>query len=95
MMVAAAALIALSVVPVRYGTYDLRALLVIVLVAVLVAYWVAAVADLLRKGPGEQREWWLASLAVVVLLGPLGAFAYHVASPRFTLDEERLRSTQR
>lgn len=94
MAVSFAALIALTVAPVRYGTYDVRFLLVVVLVAVLTAYWLGAVIELLRQGPGEQRDWWLATLAVVVFLGPLGALAYRVASPRFVRDETQRRSVQ-
>jgi NO-binding membrane sensor protein with MHYT domain len=94
MLVCASALAALTVVPVRYGVYDLRLFLVLVLVAVLTVYWIGAIIDLLRDGPGEQRDWWLATLAVVVFLGPIGAIAYRVASPRFAANEERRRSIQ-
>jgi NO-binding membrane sensor protein with MHYT domain len=94
MLVCALALAATTVVPVRYGKYDLRLLLVLVLVAVLTVYWIGAVIDLLRRGPGGQRDWWLATLAVVVFLGPIGALAYRVAAPRFAPNEERQRSSQ-
>ena len=53
-----------------------------------------AVIDLLRRGPGGEREWWLATLAVVVFLGPIGALAYRVAAPRFAANEDRHRSIQ-
>ena len=51
--------------------------------ALLAWYWVTAVVDLLRTGPGEESAWWAGTLAVVVLLGPIGAFAYRVARPHF------------
>ena len=59
------------------------ALLLIAVFVALVVFWVLTIADMLRRGPGAQREWWLAVLAVVVLLGPIGAIAYRLARPDF------------
>jgi hypothetical protein len=56
-----------------------------------VVFWFVTLVDLLRRGPGVQREWWLASLAVVVLLRPVGALAYRLAAPRFELDSGETR----
>jgi hypothetical protein len=94
MVVAGAGLIAMTVVPVRYGTFDLRLGLVVALAAALFAYWIDALAELLRRGPGAQRDWWLAALAIVVFLGPIGALAYRVASPRFAAHDEHLHRTR-
>ena len=54
--------------------------------ALSIVFWLSTIVDLLRVGPGAQREWWIASLVVVVVLGPLGALAYRVASPSFARD---------
>ena len=59
------------------------ALLLVAAIVSLVVFWVLTIAELLRRGPGPQREWWLAALAVVVLLGPIGAIAYRLARPSF------------
>jgi uncharacterized membrane protein YhaH (DUF805 family) len=64
------------------------ALFLFAAIASLVVFWVLTIAELLRRGPGAQREWWLAALAVVVLLGPIGAIAYRLARPSF--DEQQL-----
>lgn len=57
-----------------------------VLGALSVVFWLSTIVDLLRIGPGPQREWWIGSLVVVVVLGPLGALAYRIASPSFARD---------
>jgi hypothetical protein len=46
-------------------------------------FWFSVIVELLRVGPSAQRDWWVASLVVVVVLGPLGALAYKVAAPAF------------
>jgi len=94
MAVVAAGLIAMTVVPVQYGKYDLRLLIVVGLAAALCVYWIDTLAELLRRGPGAHRDWWLAALAIVAFLGPIGALAYRVASPRFAADDERLHGTR-
>ena len=68
-------------------------LLLLALIATALVFWVTTLAEVLRTGPGTQREWWLASLAVVVVLGPIGALAYKLAAPSFARDNnETLRS---
>ena len=54
-----------------------------------VLYWISTIAELLGIGPRAQRDWWLAALAVVTVLGPLGALAYHLARPAFLVDSDR------
>ena len=61
-------------------------LLLLALIATALVFWVATLAEVLRTGPGTQREWWLASLTVVVVLGPIGALAYKLAAPSFARD---------
>jgi hypothetical protein len=51
---------------------------------ILGVMWLKALVRLLRRGPGSHAAWWAGSLAVVVLLGPLGARAYFLADPAFT-----------
>jgi hypothetical protein len=51
------------------------------LAALSIVFWFSVIVELLRIGPRAQRDWWIASLAVVVVLGPLGALAYKVAAP--------------
>jgi hypothetical protein len=50
---------------------------------ILGVMWLKALIQLLRRGPGSHPAWWAGSLAVVVLLGPLGALAYLLADPAF------------
>ena len=88
------AALAVMLAPVNLGPREHVAFLVAVLVLaavvfVAVGYWIVTIAELLQVGPGDQREWWFAALAVVVLLGPLGAFAYRLAAPSFAPDTER------
>ena len=59
--------------------------------AAVIAFWVLTIAELLRRGPGAQREWWFAALVVVVLLGPLGAVAYRIAQPNFDATKDQTR----
>ncbi len=62
------------------------------MIAPALVFWVATLAEVLRTGPGTQRDWWIASL-VVVVLGPIGALAYKLAAPSFARDNnETLRS---
>ena len=61
-------------------------LLLLAVIATVLVFWVATLVEVLRTGPGTQREWWLASLAVVVVLGPIGALAYKLAAPSFARD---------
>jgi len=88
------AALAVMMAPVNLGPRGHIAFLVAVLVlaavvVVAVGYWIVTIAELLRIGPGTQREWWFAALAVVVLLGPLGALAYHLAAPSLTRTNDR------
>ncbi len=68
-------------------------LLLLVVIATALLFWVVVPAEVLRTGPGTQPEWWIASLVVVVVLGPIGALAYKLAAPSFARDsDETLRS---
>jgi hypothetical protein len=58
------------------------------LAAFAIVFWLSTIVDLLRVGPGAQREWWIASIVVVVILGPLGALAYRIAAPSFARDNQ-------
>ncbi len=61
---------------------------VIVAASVLLAwFWIRAVIDLLRVGPGGRAAWWAGTLAVVVLLGPIGALAFRIADPPLDREE--------
>ncbi len=69
-----------------------RGSLVVVLVALVVAalvFWVFTIAELLSRGPGPDQTWWIAALAVVVVLGPVGALAYQLARPTFHPAHDR------
>jgi hypothetical protein len=55
--------------------------------------WVVTIIRLLREGPGDHAAWWAGCLAVVVLLGPLGAVAFLLADPEFT-DGHRRRDRE-
>ncbi len=57
------------------------------LAALSVVFWFSVLVELLRVGPRAQRDWWIASLVVVVVLGPLGALAYKVAAPAFARED--------
>jgi len=70
-------------------------MLVAVAIGALIAFWILTIADLLRRGPGAQREWWIAVLIVVVVLGPLGAIAYRIAQPTFEVTNERAGKASR
>jgi hypothetical protein len=63
-------------------------LFVLAVIMTAAVFWVVTIAELLHAGPGTQREWWLASLAVVVVLGPLGAVAYKLAAPSFAYGND-------
>ena len=64
----------------------------IVLVALAIAvfmWWLRILVTLLREGPSESSDGWLASVIIVTVLGPLGALVYlatrpdrHTRSPR-------------
>ena len=43
--------------------------------------WLKTLVGLLRRGPGDHPAWWAGCLAVVALLGPIGAVAYLLADP--------------
>jgi hypothetical protein len=52
-------------------------------------WWLRILVTLLRDGPSESSNGWLASVIVVTVLGPLGALIYlatrpdkHARSPR-------------
>ena len=60
-----------------------------VVISAAVFYWISTIAEVLRIGPRAQRDWWLAALVVVTLLGPFGALAYHLARPAFLADSDR------
>jgi hypothetical protein len=57
--------------------------LLVALVIAAIAFWVFTIAELLSRGPGADHIWWLAAVAVVVVLGPIGALAYQLARPTF------------
>ncbi|HEY5173386.1 MAG TPA: hypothetical protein VIK54_16815 [Acidimicrobiia bacterium] len=80
----AVAIAAITVASPRFGFIGV----VFALVALSIVFWLSAIIDLLRAGPGAQREWWIACLVVVVVLGPLGALAYRIASPSFARDND-------
>ena len=68
-------------------------LLLVAVIAAVATFWVATLVEVLRTGPGTQREWWLASLVVVVVLGPIGALVHKLAAPSFARDDnEALRN---
>ena len=68
-------------------------LFLVAAITTAMVFWVVTIAEVLHAGPGAQREWWLASLAVVVVLGPIGALAYRLAAPSFARDDkESLRN---
>jgi hypothetical protein len=55
----------------------------------LFLWWLRILVTLLREGPSESSDGWLASVVVVTVLGPLGALIYlatrpdtHARSPR-------------
>jgi hypothetical protein len=75
-------IVAVTVVSPRFGFIGV----VLALAAFAIVFWFSTIVDLLRTGPGVQREWWIGSLAVVVLLGPLGALAYRLAAPSFARE---------
>lgn len=57
-------------------------------IAVLM-WWLRILVTLLREGPSESSDGWLASVIIVTVLGPLGALVYlavrpdrHTRSPR-------------
>jgi hypothetical protein len=75
--------------PRAHAAYLLAILVLAVVICAAVTYWIWTIAELLRVGPGAEREWWLAALAVVVVLGPLGALAYQLAAPSFSSDTDR------
>ena len=58
------------------------------LTALAAVFWLSTIIDLLRVGPGAQREWWIACVAVVVFLGPFGALAYRIASPSLARNND-------
>ena len=63
------------------------------LTILVTAFWLSAVVELLKTGPGMHRDWWIACLIVVVVLGPLGALAYRIAGPSFDREgDESIRS---
>jgi hypothetical protein len=80
----AIAIAAITVASPRFGFIGVF----LALLALAIVFWVSTIVDLLRVGPGAQREWWIASLVVVVVLGPLGALAYRIASPSFARSDE-------
>ena len=55
----------------------------------LFMWWLRILVTLLRDGPSESSDGWLASVVIVTVLGPLGALVYlatrpdrHMRSPR-------------
>jgi hypothetical protein len=55
----------------------------------LFMWWLRILVTLLREGPSESSDGWLASVIIVTVLGPLGALVYlatrpdrHTRSPR-------------
>lgn len=75
--------------PRAHAAYLFAILVFAVVIVAAVCYWISTIAELLRIGPRAQRDWWLAALAVVTLLGPLGALAYDLARPAFLADSDR------
>ena len=78
------AIAAITVASPRFGFIGVF----LALAVLAIVFWLSTIIDLLRAGPGAQREWWIASLVVVVVLGPLGALAYRIASPSFARDND-------
>jgi len=88
--------LAVMVAPVNLGprahvAYLSAIVVLAVVIGAAVFFWISTIAELLRIGPRAQREWWLAALAVVTLLGPFGALAYHLARPAFLAGGDRQR----
>jgi hypothetical protein len=57
---------------------------VIIFVSVGVAvfmWWLRILVTLLREGPSESSDGWLASVIIVTVLGPLGALIYLATRP--------------
>jgi hypothetical protein len=57
---------------------------VIIFVAVGIAafmWWLRILVTLLREGPSESSDGWLASVIIVTVLGPLGALIYLAIRP--------------
>jgi hypothetical protein len=75
--------------PRAHVAYLLAIVVLAAAIGAAVFYWISTIAELLQIGPRAQRDWWLAALAVVTLLGPLGALAYHLARPAFLADSDR------
>jgi hypothetical protein len=72
-----------------HGVHSLGNFVLALVIFAGVVYWIATVAELLRLGPRSHLAWWAACLVVVVVLGPLGALASHLATPAFVDDSDR------
>jgi hypothetical protein len=47
----------------------------------LFMWWLRILVTLLREGPSESSDGWLASVIIVTVLGPLGALVYLATRP--------------
>ena len=57
---------------------------VIIFVSVGIAvlmWWLRILVTLLREGPSESSDGWLASVIIVTVLGPLGGLIYMATRP--------------
>jgi uncharacterized membrane protein len=58
------------------------ALIVLVALAIaVIMWWLRILVTLLREGPSESSDGWLASVIIVTVLGPLGALVYLATRP--------------
>jgi hypothetical protein len=67
-------------------------LLLLALSLAIFLWWLRVLLTLLREGPAESREGWLASIVIVTVLGPFGALIYLATRPdrhRASVDRPR------